>query len=205
MSDSATDPIADARDAEPVDGELLADDVAAAEAAVVSDLDQLQSERDELRTVAQRLQADFENYKKRMLREQTSAIERANERLLESLLPALDSFELAQRSLESVGHRNDPGGAAAGNGDTGAAPADVEKIRGGVLAAIRQLIDLVGKEGLERIEALGVPFDPSEHEAVMHDDSGDGEASVVEVFRTGYRLKGRVIRPAMVKVGSAPG
>jgi molecular chaperone GrpE len=205
MSDSVTDPVADARDAEPVDGELLADDVAAAEAAVVSDLDQLQAERDELRTVAQRLQADFENYKKRMLREQTSAIERANERLLESLLPALDSFELAQRSLESLEGAGAPSGFVAGNGDSSDTRAEVEKIRGGVLAAIRQLVDLIGKEGLERIEALGIPFDPSEHEAVMHDDAGDGEAAVVEVLRTGYRLKGRVIRPAMVKVGPAPG
>jgi len=163
-------------------GELLDDDdVGAAEAAVVSDLAQLTAERDELRVVAQRLQADFENYKKRMLREQTVAIERANERLLETLLPVLDSFELAQRSLE-------------------AASDDAEQLRGGVLAAIRQLTDTVGKEGLERIEALGAQFDPSEHEAVMHDD-GDGAPVVVEVFRTGYRLKGRVVRPAMVKVG----
>lgn len=203
MSDSATDPVTDVRDNEPVDGELLADDVAAAEAAVVSDLDQLQAERDELRTVAQRLQADFENYKKRMLREQTSAIERANERLLESLLPALDSFEFAQRSLESLESlesRDRRGDAGSHNG--AANDSDIEKVQGGVLAAIRQLIDLVAKEGLERIEALGAPFDPAEHEAVLHDDSGDGEA-VVEVFRTGYRLKGRVIRPAMVKVGPA--
>jgi molecular chaperone GrpE len=162
-------------------GELVDDGLDAAEAAVVSDLEQLTVERDELRVVAQRLQADFENYKKRMLREQTIAIERANERLLETLLPVLDSFELAQRSLE-------------GPDD------DIDKLRGGVLAAIRQLVDTIGKEGLERIDALGAPFDPSEHEAVMHDD-GDGAAVVVEVFRTGYRLKGRVVRPAMVKVG----
>jgi|CXWL01.1.fsa_nt_gi molecular chaperone GrpE len=168
---------------EVADGELVTDDLAAAEAAVVSDFGQLTVERDELRLVAQRLQADFENYKKRMLREQTNAIERANERLLETLLPVLDSFELAQHSLED-------------------ADEDTDKLRGGVLAAIRQLVDTVDKEGLERIEALGSAFDPSEHEAVMHDD-GEGEPVVVEVFRTGYRLKGRVVRPAMVKVGSA--
>ncbi len=157
-------------------------DVTAAEAAVTADLDALAAERDELRTVAQRLQADFENYKKRMLRDQTVAIERANARLLEALLPALDSFELAQRSLESD-------------------DIDLDKLRGGVLAAIRQLVDLVDKEGLERIDALGGAFDPNEHEAVLHDDDGTGEPVVVDVFRTGYRLKGRVVRPAMVKVG----
>jgi molecular chaperone GrpE len=174
---------ADAGDgADVADGEIVDEHVAtaAAQAAVEADLDQLQAERDELRSVAQRLQADFENYKKRMLREQTIAIERANERLLESLLPALDSFELAQRSLE--------------DGD-----ADLDKLRGGVLAAIRQLLDVVDKEGLERIAALGGAFDPAEHEAVMHEDGDD--SVVVEVFRTGYRLKGRVVRPAMVKVG----
>ena len=164
-----------------VDGESLDESLLAAEAAVVADLHQLTAERDELKLVAQRLQADFENYKKRMLRDQTVAIERANERLLETMLPVLDSFELAQRSLESDDH-------------------DVEKLRGGVLAAIRQLVDVVDKEGLERIDATGVGFDPVEHEAVMH-DGGDGEPVVIDVLRTGYRLKGRIVRPAMVKVG----
>lgn len=153
----------------------------AAEEAVVSDIDQLSAERDELLVVAQRLQADFENYKKRMLRDQTIAIERANERLLESLLPTLDSFEMAMRSYED-------------------SEEDTVKVRDGVVAAIRQLFDSVTKAGLEKIEALGTEFDPTEHEAVMHEE-GDGEAVVVSVFRTGYRLKGRVVRPAMVKVG----
>lgn len=184
----AGDPIGDAGG--PTAGDARADDAraddatGAAEAAVAADLDALAAERDELRTVAQRLQADFENYKKRMLRDQTIAIERANARLLEALLPALDSFELAQRSLESDD-----------------LDLDLDKLRGGVLAAIRQLVDLVGKEGLERIDAIGGEFDPNEHEAVLHDDDGSGDPIVVDVFRTGYRLKGRVVRPAMVKVG----
>ena len=154
--------------------------VEAVEAALEDDLAVLTTERDEMRALAQRLQADFENYKKRMLREQTNAIERANERLLESLLPVLESFELAQRSIE-------------------APDADVDKLRGGVLAAIRQLDEAVDKEGLERIDATGVAFDPHEHEAVMQDD-GDGDPVVAQVLRTGYRLKGRVVRPAMVRV-----
>jgi len=80
-------------------------DVEAAEAAVSADLAALQQERDEMRALAQRLQADFENYKKRMLREQTTAIERANARLLESLFPVLESFELAAKSIEALEHR----------------------------------------------------------------------------------------------------
>jgi molecular chaperone GrpE len=159
-----------------------------AEAAVESDLALLMAERDEMKRVAQRLQADFENYKKRMLREQTAAIERANERLLMLLLPTLDSFELAQQSLVRPG------------GDD-RDPVELDKLRAGVLAAIRQLGDTLAKEGLERIDALGSEFDPSEHEAVMHDDTGDAPPIVADVLRTGYRLKGRVVRPAMVKVG----
>lgn len=165
-----------------VDGELVYDEeaVTAAEAAVEADLVALTNERDEMRALAQRLQADFENYKKRMLREQTTAIEHANTRLLESLMPALESFELAAKSIE-------------------APDADVDKLRGGVLAAIRQLDEAVAKEGLERIDAVGVPFDPQEHEAVMQDE-GDGDPVVAQVLRTGYRVRGRVVRPAMVRV-----
>ena len=98
----------------------------------------------------------------------------------------LDSFELAGREIEA---------------DT----ADVDKLRGGVLAAIRQLEDVLVKAGLEPVRDAGVAFDPTVHEAVIH-DGGDGDAVVGDVLRTGYRLKGRVLRPAMVRVtqGEAP-
>jgi molecular chaperone GrpE len=137
-------------------------------------------ERDDLRELAQRVQADFENYRKRVQREQAQLVERAAERLLEELLPVLDSFELAGREIEA---------------DT----ADVDKLRGGVLAAIRQLEDVLVKAGLEPVREVGVEFDPTVHEAVIH-DGGDGDAVVGDVLRTGYRLKGRVLRPAMVRV-----
>jgi len=155
-------------------------DVGEAEAAVDADLAALSAERDEMRALAQRLQADFENYKKRMLREQTTAIEHANVRLLESLLPVLESFELAAKSIENP-------------------EADIDKLRGGMLAAIRQLDGALTKEGLEPIGTVGQPFDPQEHEAVAQDD-GDGEPVVGDVLRTGYRFKGRTLRPAMVRV-----
>jgi len=173
-ADEASSSADDQRDHEAVE---------AAEAAVQDDLAVLTAERDEMRALAQRLQADFENYKKRMLREQTNAIEHANARLLEQMLPVLESFELAAKSIEGP-------------------DADVQKLRGGVLAAIRQLEDVVAKAGLEPIDATGQPFDPNQHEAVMQDDSGDGdgETVVAQVLRTGYRMKGRVLRPAMVRV-----
>ena len=138
-------------------------------------------QRDEMRAAAQRIQAEFENFKKRKERDQAALVERATERLLEELLPALDSFELASVSLEA-------------GGDT-----DLEKLTKGVTLAIGQLQSAVERAGLMRIDASGARFDPEEHEAVMHDD-GEGEPVVEMVLRTGYKLKSRVLRPAMVKV-----
>jgi molecular chaperone GrpE len=148
-----------------------------AETRLADDLIRLQGERDEMRALAQQIQADFENYKKQMLRRQTEHLERATEGLVEQLLPVLDSFELAMSAL---------------------AEAD-ESVRKGVELVYAELLAVLEKAGLERIEAAGQPFDPNEHEAVLHED-GDGDPVVTDIMRTGYRLKGRVLRPAMVKV-----
>ena len=179
MSDEeAPDPTADA--------EELLDEAAAAE-IVESDLAQIEGERAELMDLLRRTQADFENYRKRVQREQVTLVERANERLLEQLLPVLDSFDGAVASL-----------ATSGVGDL-----DVDKLRNGVVGIHTQLVGVLQKNGLERIEAQDAPFDPNEHEAVMQDD-GDGEPHVGQIMRTGYRLKGRVLRPAMVSVTRNP-
>ena len=143
---------------------------------IVADIDALQRERDDLLGTTQRLQADFENYRKRVLREQTALVERATEGLVEQLLPVVDSFELALANLQ-----NDH-------------DSDVESLRKGVELVYAELLGV-----LERIEAKGAPFDPNEHEAVMQDD-GPGEPRVGGVLRSGWKLKGRVLRPAMVKV-----
>ena len=140
-----------------------------AEEALESDLDRLARERDEYRELAQRMQADFENYKKRILKQQTEHLERAAEALVEKLLPVLDTFDLARAHGEGL-----------------------EQVHAA-------LVDVLAKEGLERIDPVGEPFDPNEHDAVAHEE-GDGEAAVCEVMRAGYRWKGRVLRPAMVKV-----
>jgi molecular chaperone GrpE len=137
----------------------------------------LVKERDDLRELAQRVQAEFENYRKRMLRDQTDAIARANEGLIEQLLPVVDSFELALRQLDQID----------------------EQVRKGVELVYTGLLTVLEKAGLERIDSTGVAFDPNLHEAVMQE--GDhGDPVVVETIRTGYLLKGRVLRPAMVKV-----
>jgi molecular chaperone GrpE len=144
-----------------------------------ADLASLQRERDEWLDTTRRLQADFENYRKRVVREQTALVERASEGLIEQLLPVLDNFELA---LRSIGEEH-------------------EQVRKGVELVYAELLSVLEREGLERIEAVGAPFDPNEHEAVMQEDGdGDGEPVVGDVFRTGWKLKGRVLRPSMVKV-----
>ena len=156
-----------------------------AAAVVEADLDQLQSERTELVDTLRRVQADFENYRKRVLREQTVLVERATERLVEDLLPVLDSFDGALGSI--------------GNGDS----PELEKVRDGVNGIRSQFVSVLEKAGLERIEADGAAFDPNEHEAVMQDD-GDADPRVADTLRTGYRLKGRVLRPSMVRVTREP-
>jgi molecular chaperone GrpE len=151
-----------------------------AAAAVEADLDAIVRERDEVRELAQRVQADFENYRKRVLREQTSLVERANEGLIEQCLGVVDNLELALKSLEDAD----------------------ESVRKGVELVYAELLGVLEKAGLERMDALGKPFDPNEHEAVAQVD-GEGEPVVCDVLRTGYRLKGRVLRPATVRVTRA--
>ena len=174
---SATDA---AETGEVADGELLDETEAVAGGDAGSELLQAIAERDEYLAHLQRTQAEFDNYRKRMLRDQTTHLERATAGLVEQLLPVLDSFELAL-----------------GSGGT-----DVERLRKGVELVYGELLGALEKAGLERIEALGKPFDPEEHEAVMHVEDDGGDPGVRDVVRSGYRFKGRVIRPAMVKVAT---
>jgi molecular chaperone GrpE len=161
-----TEAVADSSE-EPVDAE-----VERAEAAVEGDIARIAAERDDYLDALKRLQADFENYKKRILKQQTEHLERAAETLVEKLLPALDTFDLALAHGEGF-----------------------DQVRSSLTTALE-------KEGLERIDPLGKPFDPNEHDAVAHEDSegGAGGPVVSEVMRTGYRFKGKLLRPAMVKV-----
>ena len=131
----------------------------------------LARERDDYLDALQRLQAEFDNYRKRMAKESTDRITAGIGGLAEQMLPVLDACE-----------------AAVAHGDEG-----VEAI----LGSLRQVLD---RAGLERIDAVGAPFDPSEHEAVMHEPGEGDEQVVTEEMRAGYRWNGRVIRPAMVKV-----
>lgn len=142
------------------------------------DLEALLGERDQMRSLAQQIQADFENYRKQAMKRETAIVERASESILEQLLPVLDSFDAALVQLSA---------------DTDPA------LRKGVELVFAQMVGVLEHAGLERIDADGMPFDPNEHEAVLQED-GDGDPVVAETMRSGYRLKGRVLRPAMVKV-----
>jgi molecular chaperone GrpE len=148
--------------------------------AAGGEVERLTAERDEYLAHLQRTQAEFDNYRKRMLRDQTAHLERATAGLIEQLLPVLDAFELA----------------------LGSAGSDAERLRKGVELVYGELLGALEKAGLERIEAHGKPFDPEEHEAVMHVEDESGEPGVRDVVRSGYRFKGRVLRPAMVKVAT---
>ncbi len=157
-------------------GDVLLDDVAG-----------LVAERDEYLGALQRMQADFENYRKRVLRQQEDQSARAALDLVGKLLPVLDTLDLAQAHLDTTAGEGSPSSEAL------------------ALTQSRSLlIEALAKEGLERVDAANAPFDPVVHDAVAHapDDGGaDGGGQVVdEVLRAGYRWRGQVLRPAMVRV-----
>jgi molecular chaperone GrpE len=149
----------------------VTDDLQAAADALEVDLELLLAEREQYLDAYRRAQADFENYRKHAQKRQDDAVVRALGSFVEKLLPVLDACD-----------------AALAHGATEVEP---------VLAA---LYGALGKEGLERIDPKGAPFDPAEAEAVLHEPGEGGEQVVSEVLRAGYRWRGRVLRPAMVKV-----
>ena len=156
---------------EPSDEQL---DEAAADAAadaVEVDVEALLGERDNYKDIALRLQADFENYRKRITAQHGDDVARATGKLAEALLPVLDACEAA-----FVQH-----------------PAEVEPLFNLLLGELR-------KQGLEALNLHEQPFDPAVADAVLHEPGDSAEPVVSEVLRTGYTWKGKVLRPAMVKV-----
>ena len=134
--------------------------------------------RDEYLDALRHLQADFENYRKRVQKQAAEQSDRATEGLVSKLLPVLDTVDLA------LAHASGEAEETAGLGQVATS-----------------LFEVLGKEGLVRIDALGQPFDPSEHDAVLHEAAEEsGTPEVVEVLRSGWRWRERVLRPAMVKV-----
>ncbi|CAN5159346.1 hypothetical protein BH20ACT3_BH20ACT3_17570 [soil metagenome] len=168
--------VADADEADGADGEAAEPAVDRRSSSVeelIVDLERTIGERDDYLDQLRRNQADFENARRRLTKEATDAAARATESLVDKLLPVLDACDAA------IAH-----GAS-----------EVEPIFASLLGSLE-------KEGLERISPAGEAFDPNRHEAVFHEAATDDDEGTVvsEVLRTGYGWKGRIVRPAMVKV-----
>jgi len=145
---------------------------------------ELESALAEARDKHLRLAADFDNFKKRSRQEQSQTMQHASAELIHRLLPVLDDLQ------NVLDHK----------------PDDVdESWVKGLELSVRKLEDALGTHGLEAIESVGAPFDPKLHEAVGHEESTEHpEDTVVSELRRGYRVRDRVVRPALVKVARRP-
>lgn len=140
------------------------------------------AQAEEYLQLAQRVQADFDNFRRRTVQEREDLIKYGSMRLVSNLLPTLDNFERAM--------------SAAAN--------DVGQLREGIELIHRQLLDALGKEGVKPMDTVGQEFDPNFHEAVMQAPSEEHRDNIImEEFQKGYMLAERVIRPAMVKVAKS--
>jgi molecular chaperone GrpE len=130
------------------------------------------------------LQADFENYRKRVEKEIHQAVQRSNEQLITNLLGVIDELELAVQSGEKTENK--------------------KALLDGIEMVLKKMYAILGHEGLTRIEAIGKPFDPSKHEVVLKVPTSDyAEGTVIEEVRKGFMLRDKVVRPSMVKIALA--
>lgn len=128
-----------------------------------------------------RLQADFDNYRKRTQREKEELVLQANSELFKLLLPVIDNI------------------VRAGNMSV---DAPSESVIAGIKMILKQLAAIMGASGIEPIDALGKEFDPRYHDAVMQEDAGEeNSGKVIEELQKGYMMSGKLLRPSMVKVG----
>ncbi|MBK5251474.1 MAG: nucleotide exchange factor GrpE [Peptostreptococcaceae bacterium] len=142
----------------------------------------LEKEFNELNERFLRVSSDFRNFKKRAEKEKKDIYSYANEKIICDILPVMDNFERAILSVESEN-------------------ASSEKMLRGIEMVFKQLNDVLNLNGIEKIDAVGKPFDPNFHHAVMVEETEDFDTeTVIEVFQTGYSLNKKVIRPSMVKV-----
>ena len=158
----------DVADVDAVDPDEASD--GASNSDVFLDVDAVLAERDQFKELAMRVQADFENFRKRTATQHAADIDRATGRLAEALLPVLDAAEAAY-----VQHPDEVG------------------------PLLTVLLGELRKHGLETLELSGQPFDPEVAEAVAHHPADGGQAMVAEVLRSGYRWRGKTLRPAMVR------
>ncbi len=163
-------------------GLTLPDDPAEAQKLLLRELSEARQETGELLANLQRVAAEFDNFRKRVERDQLENVGRAGQRVIESLLPVLDSFDAAMTTEAST---------------------EAEaKMLDGIASTRDLLLEALSREGFEKIDAQGRPFDPALHEAVSV-TPGEGDQVVEQELRKGYTIRGRVIRPALVIVGHA--
>ncbi|MET0728049.1 MAG: nucleotide exchange factor GrpE [Acidimicrobiales bacterium] len=190
MSDARPDPVEgtvaepapDAlSDSEVIEGELVDDDPGAVDAGassevtfetLVTDLERVAGERDQFLDAYRRTMADLENFKKQSQRRAEDELQRRLGGFVERFLPVLDACDAAR--LHGAGDEVEPIASA--------------------------LLGILEKEGLERIDPIGEVFDPAVADAVVHEPGAGGDHVIAEVLRAGYSWRGRVLRPAMVKV-----
>ncbi|MCC9626551.1 nucleotide exchange factor GrpE [Thalassospira sp. MA62] len=141
----------------------------------------LQKEIEALKASELRIRADFDNFRRRTNEENAKHVKFASQSVIEKLIPLIDNFE---RALQ-----------------VNATSEDAKQIQSGVDMIHRQLLDVLNAEQVEVIEAVGQPFDPNFHQAVMQEPSDEFESGIVTMeLQKGYTMHGRVIRPSMVKV-----
>jgi molecular chaperone GrpE len=145
-----------------------------------AEIERLHAELQDLQNRYLRVQADFDNFRKRSRQEKEELSQYATMRLIQELLPVIDNFQLAMNAQTD----------------------DVDTLKKGIDMVWRQLQQILEKEGLFRMETVGQPFDPNVHEAVMQVEATEEfpSGTIVEELRSGYKLKEKVIRAAMVKV-----
>ena len=156
--------------------------------AAPDELETVRGELEEIRDRWIRLNADFENFRRRTLREREDAFQYGHEKLAKDLLPAVDNLGRAIDAARKSG------------------VGDLESLLQGLELVQRDLDSVLSKHGVTEVEALGQPFDPSVHEALAQvpDDSVPAN-TVVQVFQRGFRLRDRLLRPAQVVVSRAGG
>lgn len=158
----------------------LPEDREAAIQLLLTELTEAREEAGLYLTDLQRVAADFDNFRKRMLRDQAENIERASQRVVVGLLPTIDTLEAAL-----ITDATTPG---------------EQKLLDGIRGTLNLLLDTLAKEGLETVPTVGSEFNPELHEAVLAPEPGEGRLIVTHEMRRGYTLRGRLLRAALVAV-----
>jgi molecular chaperone GrpE len=150
-----------------------------------SRLEQIEKEKQDLYDRLLRTTADFDNFRKRVSKEKDDLLRYGNEKIARELLPVIDNFE---RALEQAKNS-----------------ADNKALREGIEMILKQLMTVLEKFGVKNFTAVGQPFDPNKHEAMLHQESSEHEENaVISEFQKGYYLHEKLLRPAMVSVAKKP-